>query len=226
LRAVLSDAALVAVAAERPLSHASICYTIAAADAVSQASSESFLLAGMPGLPSPSPVLHKHISSLSGILSEFTEESVQSSSIINTYRSAFRKNIFGYQIRSSVLSMLGWANESGSRNEGHREDGSSIQKKGEWERKIIPKRWRLGNAQWARLQFVRKFSCKAPVYHNCRIFAGDGRLLCYCDRKKLEWLVSLLLLYPSRPQWFSILLYLLLLPAFKVTTQINCCHVP
>jgi hypothetical protein len=151
---------------------------------------------------------------------------VQSSSIINTYRSAFRKNIFGYQIRSSVLSMLGWANESGSRNEGHREDGSSIQKKGEWERKIIPKRWRLGNAQWARLQFVRKFSCKAPVYHNCRIFAGDGRLLCYCDRKKLEWLVSLLLLYPSRPQWFSILLYLLLLPAFKMTTQINCRHVP
>ncbi|CAM6009797.1 unnamed protein product [Sphagnum balticum] len=190
LRAVLSDAALVAVAAERPLSHASICYTIATADAVSQAPSESFLLAGMPGLPSPSPVLHKHISSLSGILSEFTEESVQSSSVTNTYRSAFRMNIFGYQFRSSVLSMLGWANELGSRNEGHREDGSSIQKKGEWERKIIPKRWRLGNAQWARLQFVRKFSCKAPVYHNCRIFAGDGRLLCYCDRKKLEWYVN------------------------------------
>ena len=41
--------------------------------------------------------------------------------------------------------------------------------------------------------FVQKFSCKAPVYHNCRIFANDGRLLCYCDRKKLEWLVHLLL---------------------------------
>ena len=37
--------------------------------------------------------------------------------------------------------------------------------------------------------FVQKFSCKAPVYHNCRIYASDGRLLCYCDRKKLEWLV-------------------------------------
>ncbi|MED6147617.1 hypothetical protein PIB30_045531 [Stylosanthes scabra] len=38
--------------------------------------------------------------------------------------------------------------------------------------------------------FVQKFSCKAPVYHNCRIFANDGRLLCYCDRKKLEWYLS------------------------------------
>jgi cobalt/nickel-transporting P-type ATPase D len=36
--------------------------------------------------------------------------------------------------------------------------------------------------------FIKKFSCKSPVYHNCRIYASDGRLLCYCDRKKLEWL--------------------------------------
>nr|GEY84136.1 protein RRP6-like 3 isoform X1 [Tanacetum cinerariifolium] len=35
--------------------------------------------------------------------------------------------------------------------------------------------------------FVQKFSCKSPVYHNCRIYANDGRLLCYCDRRKLEW---------------------------------------
>ena len=38
--------------------------------------------------------------------------------------------------------------------------------------------------------FVKKFSCKAPVYHNCRIYANDGRLLCYCDRKKLEWYMN------------------------------------
>ncbi|KAJ0259900.1 Protein RRP6-like 3 [Hirschfeldia incana] len=38
--------------------------------------------------------------------------------------------------------------------------------------------------------FVKKFSCKAPVYHNCRIYANDGRLLCYCDRRKLEWYMS------------------------------------
>ncbi|XP_022727091.1 protein RRP6-like 3 isoform X2 [Durio zibethinus] len=35
--------------------------------------------------------------------------------------------------------------------------------------------------------FIQKFSCKSPVYHNCRIYANDGRLLCYCDHKKLEW---------------------------------------
>lgn len=38
--------------------------------------------------------------------------------------------------------------------------------------------------------FVQKFSCKSPVYHNCRIYANDGRLLCYCDRRKLEWSVT------------------------------------
>lgn len=47
--------------------------------------------------------------------------------------------------------------------------------------------------------FVQKFSCKSPAYHNCRIYANDGRLLCYCDRRKLEWLVvtslSLFVLY-------------------------------
>lgn len=34
----------------------------------------------------------------------------------------------------------------------------------------------------ARARFVNKFACKKTVYENCRIYAGDGRLLCYCDR--------------------------------------------
>ncbi|EPS68035.1 hypothetical protein M569_06735, partial [Genlisea aurea] len=38
--------------------------------------------------------------------------------------------------------------------------------------------------------FVQKFSCKSPVYHNCKIYADDGRLLCYCDRRKLEWYLN------------------------------------
>lgn len=38
--------------------------------------------------------------------------------------------------------------------------------------------------------FVQKFSCKSPVYHNCRIYASDGRLLCYCNHRKLEWYLS------------------------------------
>lgn len=45
----------------------------------------------------------------------------------------------------------------------------------------------------SRQLFIQKFSCKSPVYHNCRIYANDGRLLCYCDRRKLEWLVHLFL---------------------------------
>lgn len=46
------------------------------------------------------------------------------------------------------------------------------------------------NKKTSRDLFIKKFSCKSPVYHNCRIYAGDGRLLCYCDRKKLEWYVQ------------------------------------
>ncbi|KAI5079547.1 hypothetical protein GOP47_0005026 [Adiantum capillus-veneris] len=41
-----------------------------------------------------------------------------------------------------------------------------------------------------RKKFVQKFSCKGPVYQNCRIYAGDGGLLCFCDRKKLDWYVQ------------------------------------
>lgn len=42
--------------------------------------------------------------------------------------------------------------------------------------------------QASRQLFVQKFSCKAPVYQNCKIYANDGRLLCYCDQRKLQWL--------------------------------------
>ncbi|XP_057829947.2 protein RRP6-like 3 isoform X2 [Cryptomeria japonica] len=48
---------------------------------------------------------------------------------------------------------------------------------------------RQGSKEASRAQFARKFSCKSPVYHNCRIYASDGRLLCYCDRKKLDWYI-------------------------------------
>uniref|UniRef100_A0A453BEI8 3'-5' exonuclease domain-containing protein n=2 Tax=Aegilops tauschii subsp. strangulata TaxID=200361 RepID=A0A453BEI8_AEGTS len=46
------------------------------------------------------------------------------------------------------------------------------------------------NKKASRESFIKKFSCKSPVYHNCRIYASDGRLLCYCDRKKLEWYIQ------------------------------------
>lgn len=34
---------------------------------------------------------------------------------------------------------------------------------------------------------VNRFRAKGPVYDNCRMLSMDGRLLCYCDRRKLEW---------------------------------------
>ncbi|KAL1555506.1 protein RRP6-like 3 isoform X1 [Salvia divinorum] len=42
----------------------------------------------------------------------------------------------------------------------------------------------------SRQLFVQKFSCKSPVYHNCKIYASDGRLLCYCDQRKLQWYLN------------------------------------
>lgn len=51
----------------------------------------------------------------------------------------------------------------------------------------------MGNKRASRELFIKKFSCKSPVYHNCRIYASDGRLLCYCDKKKLEWLALCIL---------------------------------
>lgn len=63
---------------------------------------------------------------------------------------------------------------------------------------VTPFSWQNGGKSTAtagrkasRELFVQKFSCKSPVYHNCRIYANDGRLLCYCDRRKLDWSVVL-----------------------------------
>ncbi|CAI7830063.1 unnamed protein product [Closterium sp. NIES-53] len=55
----------------------------------------------------------------------------------------------------------------------------------------LPKRWqRARDPNQARANFIKKFSCQGPVYENCRIYSGDGRLLCFCDKRKLEWYVG------------------------------------
>ena len=41
-------------------------------------------------------------------------------------------------------------------------------------------------------RLVDKFSAKGPVYDNCRMLSMDGQLLCFCDRRKLEWWVYVL----------------------------------
>jgi len=32
-----------------------------------------------------------------------------------------------------------------------------------------------------------RYTCKAPVYENCRMVAPDGELLSNCDTKKAQW---------------------------------------
>lgn len=39
-------------------------------------------------------------------------------------------------------------------------------------------------------EFVAKFSCKGPVYENCKMLSPQGEQLCYCDMKKMNWYVS------------------------------------
>jgi len=36
-------------------------------------------------------------------------------------------------------------------------------------------------------KIIKKFSCKKPVYENCRMLAPDGEMLCYCDKRKMNW---------------------------------------
>ncbi len=37
---------------------------------------------------------------------------------------------------------------------------------------------------------LEKFSCKNPIYENCKMLAPDGQQLCFCDNKKMEWYIS------------------------------------
>ncbi|XP_024520048.1 protein RRP6-like 3 [Selaginella moellendorffii] len=133
LRFVLSDAAIVAIARTLPRTGKEVYRSIHAADmATSTDSSKTSLL------PSPSPLVKRHISSL----------------------------------------ILAIKDSAANATSGEQRDD----KKGR--RFLFNKR---SNSELKRTQFVKKFSCKGLVYENCRIYAGDGRLLCYCDRRKLEW---------------------------------------
>ena len=37
---------------------------------------------------------------------------------------------------------------------------------------------------------LEKFSCKNPIYENCKMLSPDGQQLCYCDNKKMNWYIS------------------------------------
>ncbi len=54
---------------------------------------------------------------------------------------------------------------------------------------------------------LEKFSCKTPIYENCKMLAPDGKQLCYCDNKKMNWYISrnLAIIINENPPIFKLL---------------------
>ncbi|KAJ4976897.1 hypothetical protein NE237_002003 [Protea cynaroides] len=164
LRFVLSDQAIVALAHKVPKTPTEIYDTIRHADLnVDGLSSGS-------SLSSPSPVVCSHLEDFDYLLQEKTgnldDDFVK---ILQDHlgpNASCPLSVYNYALLSK--SSLKTAN-----GKFLKQDGVKTAK--QFGRKA------------SRDLFVQKFSCKAPVYHNCRIHSSDGRLLCYCDRRKLEW---------------------------------------
>ncbi|CAN0897001.1 Protein RRP6-like 3 [Linum grandiflorum] len=164
LRYVLSDQAIVSIAGNFPTDLTELCQLIADADnQVDPVNSASFLAL--------STVVTSHLDDLFDVIQDI--ESSLDDVISTVLQKCLGENgscplsIYNYALlMNSDFKLTGRkvSKQKGGRN---------------------PKQAR--KASRARQHFVEKFSCKAPVYHNCRIYANDGRLLCYCDRRKLEW---------------------------------------
>ncbi|XP_043688874.1 protein RRP6-like 3 isoform X2 [Telopea speciosissima] len=166
LRYVLSDQAIVALAHEAPKTPTEIYDIIHHAD---------LNLDGLTigsSLPSPSPVVCSHLEDFDYLLQEKTRN--LDDDFVRILQNHLGQNascplsVYNYALLS--VSSLKTANVIFLKKDG----GKTMKQVG---RKA------------SRDLFVQKFSCKAPVYHNCRIHASDGRLLCYCDRRKLEWYI-------------------------------------
>lgn len=163
LRFVLSDPAILALAEKVPSTANEIFDTIAQADLNAESLSVSF--------PSPSPVVCSHMDHFCLLFEEKIED------LDDLFR-VILQNCIG-ESGSCPLSVFNYPLLV-----------NSTMKLGN---RIVPRQNGSKNAKQvarkaSRQLFVQKFSCKSPVYHNCRIYANDGRLLCYCDRRKLEWL--------------------------------------
>lgn len=167
LRYVLSDQAIVSIADKFPTEPTEICDTIAQADVnVDPMNLNS-------ALPSPSPVVPSHLDDLCCLIQE-------SKSDIDNIFSVLLQKCLGTN-GSCPLSVYNYALLV---NCDMRPTNRSVLKRNG------VKNSRQVARKASRELFVQKFSCKSPVYHNCRIYANDGRLLCYCDKRKLEWLVG------------------------------------
>ncbi|XAR55382.1 Ribonuclease D [Bertholletia excelsa] len=163
LRYVLSDHAIVALAHKVPASETEICDTISQAD--SNLDSSNLL-----SIQSPSSVICSHLDDFDYLFQ------AEVNSLEDIFQLILQKHlgpngscplsIYNYALLSRTnLKLANWlvSKQNGFKNR------------------------KQAGKKASRELFVQKFSCKSPVYHNCRIYANDGRLLCYCDRRKLEW---------------------------------------
>ncbi|KAJ1404317.1 Ribonuclease H-like superfamily [Sesbania bispinosa] len=164
LKYVLSDQAIVALASRPPANHSETYDTIAQTDSNVEMGPNSFI-------PSPSPVVCNHLSDIHDLLANKLVNDGDIYSVILQkclgQNGSCQLSIFNYAllVNSNLRPTFAYKH-------------SSLKNPKQFSRKA------------SRDLFVQKFSCKSPVYHNCRIYANDGRLLCYCDRKKLEWYLS------------------------------------
>lgn len=169
LRFVLSENAITALAAEIPITEVDICSIISKAELDVESTNS------VP-IQSPSLVVSCHSEDLLCLLKENT------GNLDNMFQLFIQQHLgpagscplsaYNYALLSKIH--LGITNRTTSNRNGFRAS-KQVAKKA------------------SRELFVQKFSCKAPVYHNCKIYANDGRLLCFCDRRKLEWLEDYLL---------------------------------
>ncbi|KAM3301612.1 protein RRP6-like 3 isoform X2 [Capsicum chacoense] len=167
LRYVLSEHAIIALAAKVPTTESDICNIISEADQNLDSQSNSSLF------PSLSPVVCSHLDDLAYLFLDETGKNDDNWKLILQKclgsDGSCPLSVYNYALLSKTSLKMPVR--------------SAFKQNGLKKNKQFAKKA-------SRKLFVQKFSCKSPVYHNCRIYANDGRLLCYCDRRKLEWYVN------------------------------------
>lgn len=163
LKYVLSDNSIVALAEKTPLTTTDISTTISQADI----DTDSLNSNSTPRIPSS--VVLSHLDDFTYLLQH------QTNNPDDIFQLVLKKHLGPHG--SCPLSLYNYGLLSKSNTKVSKK---LVSKNGyKFSKKVARKA--------SRELFVQKFSCKSPVYHNCRIYANDGRLLCYCDKRKLDW---------------------------------------
>ncbi|KAL4555569.1 hypothetical protein LXL04_038192 [Taraxacum kok-saghyz] len=169
LKYVLSDNAIIALASKPPSTPQEICSTISQADIDTTDSQNSQNSNSTPRFPSS--VVLSHLDDFIYLL----QDDINVTNQDDVFQLVLKKHLGPHG--SCNLSLYNYGLLSKTNTKGYKK---LVNKNGyKFSKKVARKA--------SRELFVQKFSCKSPVYHNCRIYANDGRLLCYCDRRKLEW---------------------------------------